>query len=853
MLTALHNPFVAIVPSITTPAQGTLAGIFDPQILAVDLETALTTEWHDEALMAPLSIEHEGRIAHARLLKSPQRNRLTMSQLEAMGCRVLVQALMVDWDRTPHTPWGNAAQALEGLETMRHKLVGLGLEPTAAYTTLQGLRLVWSLDEPLAPADFERLAAGFWCELYQHQITTDPLFDSTRVQKLPKILRSGAPTWEQPWLQLCLADTGLDPRRITFRDPTEVRSIARGTGAMLVPPRALSRKTRTVPVPINDKLPDAETAWTLAWKPDGRPQPWAQELRSYLSMDLRTRIYVQPESWASGARNTVLASAVGSICRAAVRIEGASPEAVYGLLIPLLQLMEPDEETKSWFEIAWSMVVRFWVAQTIHEEQLTQTKKETVATLVDKIRSIYPDMHGLEDERVEASIAHRAILAQSYGVCYTLEASGEYSPFAMQWDAAVRRVMSCPVLSPFAGHLVKDTGAGRYSDADYRMLRTPIQEVHYRSWGASDYAFNSERGWVLTLRCHRVDDTILPVYHHLVDVWLRELAGESWPVFERYLMSVTNTRYPTAALSLHGVKHAGKGLLAACLAALFRGKVPVRDYGTSDFTAELLIQNPVFFYDEMKPEGMKTKRIDGLVREMSVGGTFLANRKYRDRVTVELYPRFVFAANNEGLIAALMGSGEQTRHDTQAIGERVIILKAGAGSPGAMRRLEADHRAELVHVVTQHMRWMAESVPEWKPVERFLVGGNAASEAWLAKAGLRSASAQAVLRVLAGWLGDEAMPVPCTIVDMEFRLGLTAIFKRLEYQRINITHHQLANTLRMVDAEAHKATRNGVPVYVLRVPVVVRSLLAQDIDLNPNMAVRAVLRDHEPHTLALFE
>ncbi len=119
----------------------------------VPLGTMLATRYTSDAhFVAYLVRDEQGRT----LERQPRIAKRALPALEAAGVSVWVGALFADLDRADHSPWPDAAAALEALRAVKSRNPECG-----GYTTRAGVRLYRPLARPMRAPHVEGYASAW--------------------------------------------------------------------------------------------------------------------------------------------------------------------------------------------------------------------------------------------------------------------------------------------------------------------------------------------------------------------------------------------------------------------------------------------------------------------------------------------------------------------------------------------------------------------------------------------------------------------------------------------------------------------------------------------------------------------
>lgn len=219
-----------------------------------------------------------------------------------------------------------------------------------------------------------------------------------------------------------------------------------------------------------------------------------------------------------------------------------------------------------------------------------------------------------------------------------------------------------------------------------------------------------------------------PVFNPQIDQWLRLLAGDDH--YEKlcdWIAAVPQLDEQCCALYFDGVSGAGKGLLAAGLARLWRegGPTPLENV-LGNFNAEMF-SCPFILLDEGLPK--RAGNVSAEVRKIIGTLTHSYTQKFVVNRTVNGAVRLLIAANNDNVLN--FGDENLTANDLEAIVGRFLRIGARRESKEWLEANNADGLLTKSWVnddlIAKHCIWLALN-RQIKRGKRFLVEGVAVDD-----------------------------------------------------------------------------------------------------------------------------
>lgn len=185
----------------------------------------------------------------------------------------------------------------------------------------------------------------------------------------------------------------------------------------------------------------------------------------------------------------------------------------------------------------------------------------------------------------------------------------------------------------------------------------------------------------------------------------------------RWLSSLTSLSEPLPAFFLWGEPNNGKSMFLAGVAGVFGGSMNYEDFAHADFR-EPLLRTPCIIGEEITVSGKKAAAEHlSLIKSSTTGATLTVNLKHRPAVIIrEARLRFVFAANDQKMLASLYRSVKGEAISLRAFAMRVMILKHNNCGEAVRSLLISSYsqtpshqrQAAFQRCLTEHFLWLCE-------------------------------------------------------------------------------------------------------------------------------------------------
>lgn len=573
---------------------------------------------------------------------------------------VVLTCAFVDLDRTPHEPWSSADEASEVAAELGRRF------ELANYTTNRGARLVAPLAQPI-PLRFAQSWLRAWHTRFRETaqvadlgLSIDESCDEwSRCYRLPHV---------RPWRQ---GDT-VSPGPV-FSGP---RSVSRGT-IVSVPRGTLAEITFEAPLlaqgsisvaPSGDQpesIPDVDASWR-SWVTNG------SKAGPYVALLAEGRPWGAPDV-APGTRNVALKQAINSIACQVWKSDPNRPTAedLYGIFGRSVEAeFAMDDRAPSLADL-WRMAS--WSSDMERERRTTINQASTSEPSASSVAS-----DGRQGTGVVFDGPELVGFGNGIGFVFDREKQAYIGPFQgsdlyfeVERHTSIRIRKGAASLRSVAELLV---GSG---------VKASTVEICYPG---------VDRGgpWDAKTRTARVrtfdaPTGIEPVQHPQVAEWLDCLLADcDEDTRERaldWLATCTYLQYATCAIYFEGPPSAGKYMLSASIAQMWRTSAVTFDESIDKFN-DGLVRSPVIVIDE----GAKDfdRAASSRFRSYVANGDFRVQPKGLPLYTVYGNPRVIMNANNSSIVNM---TGAHSAMDLRAMIERILHVPVSEKAPEYLKQL----------------------------------------------------------------------------------------------------------------------------------------------------------------------
>lgn len=698
----------------------------------------------------------------------PRLGKPVLSRIREAGGDLGMVMLALDYDRPGHAEWTDPQQVddfLRDFKSVSSKVGDFAHDWAYFYTTRNGARIVYLLDKPLSPEQYESKHHWLCQQFNKHGLEIDlAVSDWTRLFRAPLVVRNSEPSWEHPCFRM-------EHRPRTTLKGTFLGDSDRGLG-----------KSKYAPIlPIDGDKPEADAAINLLHAPDANPNgyramsDWHKQVKKRLRGRECFPVLFEGRLLASeGSRDDTLLTMVGQVCSLVSNIEGTTPEHIYALFLEPVLRLEPDSGTPDWTESLWDKVQRMWaledakIRQHAHEEKKKAEERASIAeTVVDGMRSWCDDelLHSADPEiRLEA--AQQRFLANCQSTYYPINASGRYDGIPLKEHQIVPYIRSRGLESIIPTRIVSQQGGVRDI--------SPTTIANQYSWPVTEvvgYPQLTEGGFIdsegrLRLSLYERNDGLVPTFNREVDAWLQKLFGKRYEIACKWIgYALAFEDGCICAMSIHGQPGVGKKLLVRGLAECLKNPAHA---DAADLVGDWqygLRESPFVWVDEGWPNG-KHHPLDTL-RNLTGGDPLRLNMKMMAPIKAFNPARVIMTANNMDLVMRLLSGRDVTQEDTDALKDRLLHFDVGGDAAEHLARLggvrhtagwiQADGGGASKYTLARHFLWLYQNRQQFGEPDkggRFLVKGEG-NEAVMAEIRTSAGDAQIVVETLISLMNTE--------------------------------------------------------------------------------------------------
>jgi hypothetical protein len=783
------------LPNVHVIVSKYLAGVSAPEDL-VSATSLLTNPFADTFQHYYDTDAHLVTYALADGTEIPRINKPMLPHLRTNGQELLTMMLVLDYDTPQHSRWTETAQA-QWLDALQAIDFPLAMQWSLLYTTRNGARLVYVLDNPIPVDQSEKKHQWLCQEFCKHGIQIDKACsDWTRVFRLPYVVRDKLPTWEdKPSViyieqldnRLRVADLGeADPLRGKV---VQYASIADFTNPQPTPEDAQDLLEAT----NNITGRTVQTAWYQTAK------------RRLKGRDCYPCAFEHQPIAKIGDRDNTILKYVGSATSLLYNSAGTTPEHIYALFLDPVQQLEPDKNTRDWTKMLWSAVGRMWVREAAKVQttslQVAQQEVDTRSLsekVLDGMKSWcnLPALH-VESKEEALEAAKRYLIVSLDAKYYLMGEDGFYEPHPLTRDQLIVRIRNTQMGSIIQTRSLTADGA-RYVDKDWREIFNAHGTIAYNLQATpcikSAWVERiSENDATLHEPSYRLNENLEPKFDSDVHEWLRQLFGDN---FERgcdwIRWALAFDEGPICALSIAGGAGVGKKLLGMGLTECLAKPAHAE---TSDLTSDYqdgLLKSPFLIVNEGWPRTNSGKHPADQFRALVGGDPVMVNRKYMPRIEVRNPVRIVLTANNMEVIKMLTANRDLSPEDREALSVRLLHFDVGKQAAvwfrmkgGRRFTSKQGHRwiagdgggdqEKSDFVVARHFLYLY-SMRTTPPGDRFLVeGGNSEEVMWEMRTG--SGSSPLVIETIIHLLNQQSLATGVCIDGGRIYLLVSAVLK----------------------------------------------------------------------------
>lgn len=755
------------------PGASTLAELSRPDTASlvlcdehIALSEAMAREWDADAHVVMYTlVDEDGGPCYARANKRAP----IAAELAKLGGRIDVTTLLFDYDLPKNPDGSKAVWSEEGLGEFVQVLAGADLpSPTYWYTTLHGCRFVYVLAAPVSHLVAEPLCAELMARFASAGVQLDPACkDWTRLFRLPGATRE---------------DSGS-----RFSQDAMFRFLGDGPvlDASTIEVTAASQEKFAQVVPYSADMPDPDECRALVVKKatNGRevPTDFAREAQKYLQgREAFAVCFEDGKVDVSQGWNNGVTRLVGQVVGMTARIESATPEAVFALLVPGLQQLQADEDqgaaATQWLPKAWDITCRMWASEQAQIQAANEERERSVQRargvreeILAKIVQEQPTAVPQSREDAEEWLRQRMVASDGRNhyvmrpdSTYNVRPCGDSMLVPMIRELGMEDVIE-------TNELRGKSWVPRSAQSILNDHATPITSVSCSSRDRFAYIDGEQGARVLHLPVHRLNPRLAAGgrYDARVQEWLEAMAGDKADLLVEWLSWALDVTAPICALNLYGASGAGKGMLAQGLAECFEGERSNDGRALGKFN-EGLLHSPIINCDEGLPaiQSDESLPIDQAFRAFVSGGRLTIRSMYRDPFNASVYPRILFTGNDRDMLRSIVGHRDLTDEDVRAIEVRLLSLEIHAKARDLLTSRGnysytsgwVGGREPSKYVVANHIAWLyANRTPSQRGSNRLLVEGEVQTSMVRAMR-LRTQASQAVLKAIVRMIESPSCP-----------------------------------------------------------------------------------------------
>lgn len=780
---AAPPPFMGLLPSKLMKGIAAMGDDAEPMVCA-SFEEVFSNQWTTDAhfvCYAPsFGIEHvEGGF--------PRCKKSALSSIRAQGVDLVSTIFAIDYDNPGHRDWSSGESFDEFLVRLHDAEERC---PAAArfnllYQTRHGARLVYILAAPLPVDRAEKHHRGLVSQLIAAGIGVDAkCSDWTRCFRAPFVLRDGKATW----------DDATNPVETIWQP--EYRLDAATLPALESNDRD-GQEYGDIEV-CDDPIPDEADALAQCWiagDVGGKMTDWMKRAKRQLAgRACFSCIFEHAPIANTGARDTTIQQFVGQAVGCLVggaNTKDTTEARVYGLFLPAVKQLEPDQQTPDWLRVLWDKTKRLMALQRAKEEIIAAKEAEVAVVKEADSRSLmerviagmrewcnHPTLLDTSNNNTAAiEWASKRMIVSVGNTYYVMGTNGRYNtkslgshqvvPYIKRTgmdtiigvdlfiDGVGVKAMPLPDIMHAHGTIVDD------------VILTPRQHI-----GGVVEGMDTPEA-VLRISAFRRRDDLTPTFNTGVDQWLRHLFGAQYDLGTKWIAwSLAFDEGAIAALAIKGQQGCGKKMLVMGLAeCLVRAEVA--DYADLASPYQYgLLTSPFLSVNEGESIPNVGQGPYHQFRKLVSADPIRANRKNQHPISIRVPYRIIFTSNNDDVVANLVGKGNLSPEDREALTIRLIHMDVGddasiwlrsqgglefTAKPGA-RWIAGDGGVASDFVVAKHFLWLYENRARMGPVgKRFLVEGNAGADIMF-KLRTTGGSAPLVIETLLGMVEAATMP-----------------------------------------------------------------------------------------------
>jgi hypothetical protein len=697
-------------------------------------EEALSTEHDDDAHCVFYCAEDNDE-----LVAVPTLRKACYHTARDAGVRIVSTGFGYDYDTPGHVP-----MTTELLSEMVGKLSAAWEQSpelaqwSAWYTTRNGLRVMYLLDEPVDAMLGER----YWIAIHRMYkdagVVLDSLPDWTRRFRLPKVVRDGMRTVDE---DLHLLEVDVKPLSLEGIEPANRKTIS-------------IHKTFT---PRED-YPSQEKCKELLYSTGKKGRPsrsrYHERARKLLQKTSLFDMLFEEAPLPEEERHLWLMRAFGIAVPILLNKAHASCEEIFALFYDPILGWDPASCAEDPHQHAWDCLSHVYgiEVQAYNDRADVQAARieDSEASLKKMIEGMrtWSDAPEIQEGTPfddQAAFVKSCFFANAEHHYYPLNEQGRYENMPVQQHQIIPHLKHCPLAAMMPELDEEETDGVTISDLvnNYTVVVQRVVAKPQQGDGGYITGLNS---WnpQLVLPMYRRNPYLAAEYHEQVDGWLRSLFGENYEAAARWIgYALDFEAGAICAISIAGRPGVGKKLFTEGLGECLEEPLTSSGDALAAKHNNILMKTPFLVVNERWPKGngMGTSPSDRF-KELTAGDSLEVEPKFKSVISVVNPLRIILTANNHELLKSLVRGREQTLHDRKALGERILHFDVcdaareylwsiggnGTTAQEGNRWIRGDSGQPSSFVVARHFMWLYENRPEVDKRQRFCVMGNCGEE-----------------------------------------------------------------------------------------------------------------------------
>lgn len=677
--------------------------------------------------------------------QSPRCSKTLLSKIRTQGADVVTTMLVLDYDNPGHKTWGDSkALRDEARGKFLNDLSALAdswpfaWEWSLLYFTRGGARMVYVFDRPCIVEEFEQKHQWVCQEFTRRGIAIDcRVSDWTRCFRLPYVTREKELTWEADYSEMFFQydnyiSSSPIPMATSLRKANDYGEIKHYDSAM--PSFDYARELCEFKDHHSNFL---QTDW------------FKQAKRRLKGRECFDSLFGHKPLADVGSRNSMIHKYVGQAISLLFYLEGTEPNHIFGLFLPVVEQLDPDNETPDWFVVLWDHIQRLWAKEEAKDIEIKQVEiekaQESLSTFSRVVHGMrgwcsHPQLQSSNDAEAISYAARRLIVSCDRNF-YIMSSNGYYGPMQLNEKQIIPRVRIMDLDGVIETKVIGQDGGARDISTNELLnnYSTAVKEIRAVAEIEGAFVENMDTDHAtLIVPSYRRARHFGAEYNSDVNDWLQKFFGENFELGCKWISwSLAWDEGCICALSLEGRAGSGKKMLTQGLAECL--ELPILA-GPDDLIGDYqygLLHSPFLVVNEGWPTIRQSKHPADAFRSLVSADPVRCNAKFQTPITARNPVRIIFTANNTDVVRQLAGNRDLSPEDREALAIRLLHLrinddapdwlsmKGGVGftaSPGK-RWIAGDAGEKSDYIIAKHFMWLYQN--RKGPLgKRFLIEGN---------------------------------------------------------------------------------------------------------------------------------